>query len=202
MVNNSGLCSQCGARVTGFNKISYKFGETVLCESCYNKITHLKQSRGFTSLESLEANKKEVMEELQKLQYRSSVVNDIMAHFQTLAEPFEDQDIYDSYLVTTGASFEGIKVLKYNGIVSGESVLGTGFLSSLNAVGADFFGSEAQLYSEKMRAVRRVAQVRAIKDSIARGGNAIVGLRIEYENFANDMIGVVVTGTSVTVEEK
>lgn len=45
------------------------------------------------------------------------------------------------------------------------------------------------------------AQSRAIIQSIRNGGNALIGVDIDYVNFSNDVIGVVVNGTAVVVEK-
>lgn len=53
--------------------------------------------------------------------------------------PEEERRIHE-LVITTSQSVEGYKVVKYLGIVSGESSLGTGFLSEFLAGTSDFFG--------------------------------------------------------------
>lgn len=43
---------------------------------------------------------------------------------------------------------------------------------------------------------------RAISESIFLGGNALIGIDINYAVFMNDLMGIIVSGTSVTIEAK
>ena len=57
----------------------------------------------------------------------------------------------ENFILTTGYNVEGYCIVKYNKIVSGEIVLGSGFLSELSGQLNDFFGTNSNLFSEKIR---------------------------------------------------
>lgn len=111
-----------------------------------------------------------------------------------------NQKVYE-HMITSGYNFEGYRIKKYLGIVCGECVLGTGFSSSLNASFADFLGIESSSYNNKLQSARKLAESRAIMQSISKGGNALIGVDIDYVNFSADVIGVIYNGTSVVVEK-
>lgn len=105
------------------------------------------------------------------------------------------------HMLTSGYNFEGYKINSYNGIVSGEVVLGTGFLSEFSASINDFFGSTSEEFSMKMKQAKDIATSKMIDTSIVKGGNAIIGVDFDYTTFGNNMIAVSANGTSVVIEK-
>lgn len=106
-----------------------------------------------------------------------------------------------SHMLTTGYNFEGYRIVDYKGIISGQVVLGTGFLSEFSSSFSDFFGTEANYFSDKLDKAQNAAKERLIEKSVLVGGNAIIGVDFDCIMFSNNMIGVVANGTSVIIEE-
>lgn len=106
-----------------------------------------------------------------------------------------------SHMITTGYNFEKHEIVAYRGIISGQVVLGTGFLSEFTSSFSDFFGTEANHFSDKLEKAKNAAMERLIEKSVLVGGNAIIGVDFDYIMFGNNMIGVVANGTSVIVEK-
>lgn len=107
----------------------------------------------------------------------------------------------EAHMLTTGFSFEGYRITGYLGIVTGETIMGTGCFADLGASVSDLFGTEASGYSEKLRITKQAVLDLMIKDSIDRGGNAVIGISYGFMTFSGNMMGVSVTGTSVKVEK-
>ena len=63
-------------------------------------------------------------------------------------------------IITTTTAISGREIAKYLGVVSGECVLGTGFISETFAAFADMFGTETETFGEKLREAKK----RAIDD--------------------------------------
>lgn len=103
---------------------------------------------------------------------------------------------------TTGFNFEGYEIIEYLGLVSGESVTGTGYLSDLKAGLSDLFGTESVAYSEKMKDVKKAALYDMLEESVEKGGNATIGISYDYITFSGNMIGISVNGTAVKIEKK
>lgn len=104
-------------------------------------------------------------------------------------------------LMTTGFSFEGFSINKYIGVFSGECVLGTGLLSSIESDLADLFGKDSSTYAHKLRKAKEYALGQLQDQTIQAGGNAIIGLSINYTMFIRDIIGVIANGTAVKLDE-
>ena len=117
----------------------------------------------------------------------------------------EEQRMYaerfKNHMLTPGFSFEGYHISEYLGIVTGETIMGTGYFSDLSASISDLFGVEASEYSEKLRAAKQAVLKIMIKNSTDLGGNAIIGISYELMTFSGNMMGVSVTGTAVRAEK-
>ncbi|MCI8416884.1 MAG: YbjQ family protein [Lachnospiraceae bacterium] len=113
----------------------------------------------------------------------------------------EKEEKIENLLITNGYNFEGFKIKKYLGIVSGEVVLGTGFLSEISASVSDLFGGQDELFAEKMMVAKQAAMDMLRKNAVNIGGNAIIGVDFDYLTFKNNMIAVSANGTSVIIEK-
>lgn len=104
-------------------------------------------------------------------------------------------------MTTVGFSFEGYRIVEYLDIVTGETVLGTGFLAELSASWADTFGETSGAMSSKLAQAKELAFKAAKVNCIEKGGNAIIGIDFDYITFSNNMIGVIANGTAVRIEK-
>lgn len=207
------ICKVCGKKANTFNSYATEFGNIVLCAQCYTKITTLKKSRKYTSQQELLENRDEVMKELDQLQYPEDVKQNIQYYFNERSEKLKESiannaiatgqytDEMANHMLTSGYDFQGYRIVKYIDVVTGESVLGTGIFSTFDADISDLLGVESSAYTSKLQEARNYAKRRAILKSIAIGGNALIGLDIDYVNFTADKMGVIVNGTSVIVEK-
>ena len=106
----------------------------------------------------------------------------------------------ESQMLTTGYDFSGYKIVGYVGVISGEVVLGTGFLSEFSASFSDLFGAESGAFADKLETAKDASIKKLTLKSAEKGGNAIIGVDFDYITFASNMIGVVANGTSVVIE--
>lgn len=104
--------------------------------------------------------------------------------------------------LTTGMSFDGYRITEYLQVISGESVLGTGMLSELDASVADLLGTESNRFINKLEEAKEKAMMRLKIKASNYGANAIVGIDFDYINFMSNMIAVVANGTCVNIEKK
>lgn len=107
-----------------------------------------------------------------------------------------------NFKVTTGYNFDGYKVEKYIGILSGEVVLGTGFISEYAASFSDLFGVRSNVFADKMTTAKQGALQRLIKNALVAGANAIIGVDFDYITFSNNILGVSANGTAVVIQRE
>ena len=102
-------------------------------------------------------------------------------------------------IVTTTPSVEGRRITGYHGVVTGETIIGANIFRDLFAGIRDIVGGRSGAY-EKVLAEARESALREMQDRARTlGGNAVVGVDLDYE-VINNMLMVSASGTSVTVE--
>ncbi len=103
-------------------------------------------------------------------------------------------------IVTTTPSVEGRRIKEYRGIVSGEAVLGVNMFRDLFANIRDIVGGRAGAYEKELRNARDAAMDDMVAEAMAVGGNAIVGVDLDYEVLGKSMLMVSANGTAVVLE--
>ena len=105
-------------------------------------------------------------------------------------------------LVTTTPIIEGKRIIRYYGIVSGETIIGANVFRDFLAGIRDFVGGRSGAYEEVLRQAKDTA-IREMEEQAARlGANAVIGVDLDYETVGGrgSMLMVTATGTAVTIE--
>lgn len=105
-----------------------------------------------------------------------------------------------NFKCTTGYDFEGFHITEYKDIVSGEVVLGTGFLSELGADIKDFFGENARGFEGKIAQAKAEALYIIKEKALRLGANALIGVDFDIMTIAGNMIVVSANGTAVFIQ--
>jgi uncharacterized protein YbjQ (UPF0145 family) len=105
-------------------------------------------------------------------------------------------------LVTTTPNIEGRKITKYCGVVAGEAILGANVFKDLFAGIRDLVGGRSATYERELQRARDIAIDELTEKAAALGGNAVVGVDLDYEVLGqgNGMLMVSASGTAVVVE--
>lgn len=103
--------------------------------------------------------------------------------------------------MTTTPAFEGRKITRYCGVVAGEAVLGANVFKDMFASVRDIVGGRSGTYENELRKARRIALDELAEQARELGGNAVVGIDIDYEVLGekNGMLMVSASGTAVVV---
>ena len=102
-------------------------------------------------------------------------------------------------IVTTTPGIEGQRITRYCGIVNGEAILGANFFKDWFAGIRDIVGGRSGAYETALAEARQIALTEMQDRARQLGGNAVVGVDLDYE-VINNMLMVAASGTSVTVE--
>ena len=156
-------------------------------------------SNPIQDLETKKALDSEITE-MDALYQESTLVAEEEVQAKRQQEEFEER--IRNFLATNSFNFEGYSIDKYLGIVCGDSVLGTGFLSELSVSAAVWLGNESNRFSEKIEEAREKAMYRMLVKADKLGANAMIGVSFSYSNFSGNVIGVVATGTAVVVSKQ
>lgn len=102
-------------------------------------------------------------------------------------------------ITTTTPSIEGRRITTYHGIVVGEAILGANVFRDLFAGITDIIGGRSGAYEQELGKARTVALQEMEDRARAIGGNAVVGVDLDYE-VINNMLMVSASGTAVTLD--
>jgi len=118
-----------------------------------------------------------------------------------MANPWSNQGDGEGMLVTTTVSVEGRPIRDYLGIVTGEVIVGANLFRDIFASITDLVGGRSSKYEEVLARARREAIQEMRSEALSLGGNAIVGVDIDYEVLGQNgsMLMVSVSGTAVVI---
>ncbi|MEY4056528.1 MAG: hypothetical protein RL519_1863 [Pseudomonadota bacterium] len=104
-------------------------------------------------------------------------------------------------IVTTTPTIEGRPVQQYLGVVTGEVIVGANMFRDLFASIRDVFGGRAGSYEDVLARARMQALDEMKRFAAGLGGNAVVGVDLDYEVLGakGSMLMVSATGTAVVV---
>ena len=105
-------------------------------------------------------------------------------------------------LMTTTPSVEGKRIVRYLGVVTGETIIGANVFRDFLAGVRDFFGGRSASYEAVLREAKDTALEEMARQAEALGANAVVGIDLDYETFggSGSMLMVTCSGTAVRVE--
>jgi uncharacterized protein YbjQ (UPF0145 family) len=102
-------------------------------------------------------------------------------------------------IVTTTPSIEGKKITEYIGVVTGEAIMGANIFRDFFASITDIVGGRSAAYEKELGKARKVAMDEMAEQARDLGGNAIVGIDLDYEVIRDGMLMVSVSGTAVKI---
>ncbi len=102
-------------------------------------------------------------------------------------------------IVTTTQTVEGRRITDYRGIVVGEAILGANVFRDLFAGITDIIGGRSGAYEQELGRARAIALEELEERARAQGGNAVVGVDLDYE-VVGKMLMVSASGTAVVLD--
>lgn len=106
-------------------------------------------------------------------------------------------------LMSTTNSVENAKSIEYLGVVSAHVVTGAGYFSDLAASFTDFFGGRSGSYQRQLETIYDEALEELSRKTIAKGGNAVLGLKMDIDNISGkgmSMFMITAMGTAASIQ--
>ncbi|MFN0256089.1 YbjQ family protein [Pedobacter ureilyticus] len=106
-------------------------------------------------------------------------------------------------LVTTTNTIEGKRIVKYIGLVTGETIIGANIFKDLFASLKDIVGGRSGSYEQVLREGKNTAVSEMQQYAAAMGANAVIGVDLDYETVGSggSMLMVTASGTAVVLED-
>jgi uncharacterized protein YbjQ (UPF0145 family) len=106
-------------------------------------------------------------------------------------------------ILTTSNTLVTHEIIEYRGLVTGESLIGANIYKDLFSGVRDVVGGRTSSYGEELQKARDIALKIMEEKAESLGANAIIGLKISYDNLGGTMgntILVTAYGTAVKCE--
>ncbi len=120
-----------------------------------------------------------------------------------MASPWDNQPSHDAggMIVTTTHSIEGHQAKAYLGIVTGEVIVGANLFRDLFASITDIVGGRSGKYENVLARARKEALSEMKGEALALGGNAVIGVDLDYEVLGQNgsMLMVSASGTAIVI---
>lgn len=97
-------------------------------------------------------------------------------------------------LLTSTTTLEGKVITEYCGLVTGESLLGANVYKDLFSGVRDVVGGRTSHYEEELEKARNIALESMKEKARELGANAIIGLKINYNNLGGTMGNTILIG--------
>ena len=106
-------------------------------------------------------------------------------------------------LTTTTPVIEGKRIIKYYGIVSGETIIGANIFRDRFAGIRDIVGGRSNSYEKVLREAKDSALREMEQQAAQLGANAVIGVDLDYETVgqSGSMLMVTASGTAVFVQD-
>ena len=104
--------------------------------------------------------------------------------------------------VTTTPTIQGRNISEYRGIVTGEAIIGANIFKDFFAGIRDIVGGRSAAYESELRNAREIALAEMAEAAEQKGGNAVVGVDLDYEvvGQGGSMLMVTASGTAVSID--
>jgi uncharacterized protein YbjQ (UPF0145 family) len=106
-------------------------------------------------------------------------------------------------ILTSANTLENKTIIEYKGIVTGESLIGANIYKDLFSGVRDVVGGRTSTYEEEIKKARDIAFQSMKEKAEQLGANAIIGLKISYDNLGGTMgntILITTYGTAILFE--
>lgn len=105
-------------------------------------------------------------------------------------------------MLTSGQSFEGYEIIEYLGFVNVQSVLSSNIFKGLAAGVSEMSDSESEKLTSKLEQANETALKRLQKAAESKKADAVIGVELNYTQFANYSVGTIASGTAVRLVKK
>ena len=194
--HNLQVCNSCGEVLKKIDKV--KNEDTQEVKDLFVSVMSMTDDADVKQI--LTDYSKSVISDSEKLVAITNESKEKAERAQNIEENF--YDLEKAFKVTTGYYFEGYQIVDYKGIVSGDIVLGTGFISEFAASWSDAFGTTSNTFAGKMKTAKQKALKQLMANAMITGANAVIGIDFDYTMFGNNMLGVSANGTAVVIRKK
>ena len=104
-------------------------------------------------------------------------------------------------LLTTTSTLQDRRIAEYQGVVSGEAIVGANAFLDMFAGIRDIVGGRSAAYERELQRAKDLALREMTERASETGANAVIGIDLDYETVGQNgsMLMVTASGTAVVV---
>ncbi|MBW8003642.1 MAG: YbjQ family protein [Planctomycetes bacterium] len=103
-------------------------------------------------------------------------------------------------VLTTTSAIDGKVITEYKGIVGSQVVAGINVFKDIFAGMRNIVGGRSKQLQESMRKMRSQALLELKEEAFSLNANAVVGIRMDFDEYAEHMLMLTASGTAVKVQ--
>lgn len=105
-------------------------------------------------------------------------------------------------LITTTPTVEGRAVRQYDGLVTGEAIMGANVFKDMFASVRDIVGGRSAAYEQELKRAKDLALGEMTQQAEELGSNAVISVDLDYETVGQgSMLMVSASGTAVRLAD-
>ncbi|WP_312045135.1 YbjQ family protein [Anaerotignum sp.] len=120
---------------------------------------------------------------------------------QTITNIVSDDKFDKNFLTSSGFNFEGYKIIEYFDFISSEKVMGMGIFKGISSSLSNIIGAESTSLSSILEQTKSTVLRDLKKQALMLGANALIGIDLDYTMFGDSLVGVIMSGTAIKIEE-
>jgi uncharacterized protein YbjQ (UPF0145 family) len=106
-------------------------------------------------------------------------------------------------LITTTPTVEGRAVGRYDGLVTGEAIMGANVFKDMFASVRDIVGGRSAAYEQELKRAKDLALGEMAQQAEELGSNAVISVDLDYETVGQgSMLMVSASGTAVRLADQ
>lgn len=106
-------------------------------------------------------------------------------------------------LITTTPTVEGRAVRQYDGLVTGEAIMGANVFKDMFASVRDIVGGRSAAYEQELKRAKDLALGEMAQQAEELGSNAVISVDLDYETVGQgSMLMVSASGTAVRLADQ
>lgn len=109
--------------------------------------------------------------------------------------------VVSKVILTTTPAIEGYVVEDYFGLESIEFVIGSGLFTEVGGDWADFWGMRSKGFESKLHEAKTTAVALLKTAALDMGGNAVIGVDMDYAEFSGNRVALILNGTVVRIRQ-
>ncbi len=137
---------------------------------------------------------------------RNEIEKNILERATEIAEEeklsAQEAEKLKGFILSTTPTIEGNTITSYLGIVGAQAVEGVNIFKDAFAGLRNVVGGRSAKLQETMESMRNSALDEMKMEAYKLGANAVVGIKIDFDEYSEGMLMLSISGTAVSIESK